>query len=97
MVKEVKWTKESIKTFEQVIDYLEKHWTEKEVLQFIQATDRVVRYISVYPSLFRKIERNIHEAFVTPHNLLIYKVYSSHIDLISFWNTRRNPMMKKIK
>jgi len=38
---------------------------------------------------------NVHEALVTPHNLLIYKIYPKRIDLITFWDTRQNPKKKK--
>lgn len=42
-------------------------------------------------------KKNVHEALVTPHNLLIYKVYAHQIEIITFWDTRRNPRKKKFK
>ncbi len=96
MAKEIRWTEESIKTFNSVIEYLQKEWTEKEIENFVKATDRVISYISDNPQMFRKTnKKNVHEALVTPHNLLIYKIYSSHIDLITFWDTRQHPYKKK--
>lgn len=69
-----------------MIKYLEEHWTEVEIEKFVTATDKVIDYISVYPRMFRATnKKNIHEALITPHNLLIYKIYSSHIDLLTFW------------
>lgn len=57
-------------------------WTEQEVVNFIEATERVVNYISVNPLMFRKTNKqHIHEALITSHNLLIYKMYSDRI----FW------------
>jgi len=96
MVKEIRWTQESVDTFDKTIEYLEREWTEKEVYNFIQATARVIQFISEYPAMFRKTsKRNVHEALITPHNLLIYKVYSSDITLITFWDTRQHPRKKK--
>lgn len=96
MVKEVRWTIESIRTFDKIIRYLENKWTEKEIENFIKATESIVTYISENLQMFRKTnKKNIHEALVTPNNLLIYKNYSSHIDLITFWDTRKNPRKKK--
>ncbi len=47
--------------------------------------------------MFRKAhELEIHEAVITPHNLLIYKIYPTHIDLITFWDTRQDPVKKKM-
>jgi hypothetical protein len=96
MVKEIRWTQESIDTFNKTIQYLQKEWTEKEVSNFIQASERVIGFIAEYPGMFRKTsKRNVHEALITPHNLLIYKVYSSQIALITFWDTRQHPRRKK--
>jgi len=35
MVKEIRWTQESVDTFDKTIEYLEREWTEKEVYNFI--------------------------------------------------------------
>ncbi len=46
--------------------------------------------------MFRKTnKKNVREALVTEHNLLVYKIYPDHISLITFWDTRQNPKKKK--
>jgi len=96
MVKEIKWTTEAEETFDQIIDYLENNWTEREIERFVIAAEQVIEYISEHPKMFRKTnKKNVHEVLVTPHNLLIYKTYANHIDLITFWDTRQNPRKKK--
>lgn len=96
MAKEVRWTKEALETFNNVVAYLEENWTENEIINFAEATDSVIDYISLYPKMFRKtMKPNVHEALVTPHNLLIYKIYKNHIALITFWDTRQNPVGKR--
>jgi plasmid stabilization system protein ParE len=96
MAKEVRWTLEAVDRFQDVIDYLETEWTEREIINFIAATNNIIRLISERPRMFRKTnKRDVHEALVTPHNLLIYQVYSKHIDILTFWDTRKNPKKKK--
>ena len=96
MAKQVIWTPEAESTFEKVLAYLFQNWSEKEAQNFIKSTFRVIAYISDHPLMFRKTnKRNVREALVTPHNLLVYKVYADRIDLITFWDTRRNPRKKK--
>ena len=96
MVKEIKWTPEAVESFRRVIEYLLGNWTEREVENFVTATDKVIEYISEHPKMFRKTNlKNIREALVTPHNLLIYKITSTHIDLITFWDTRQHPQKRK--
>jgi plasmid stabilization system protein ParE len=96
VAKQIIWTPEAEATFEKVIAYLFEEWTEKEVQNFINSTYRVIAYISEHPLMFRKTnKRNVREALVTPHNLLVYKVYPERIDLITFWDTRQNPRRKR--
>ena len=98
MVKEVRWTQESVDTFNKIIEYLESKWTHRDVENFVSATDIVVRFISENPKMFRKTnKKNIREALVTPHNLMIYKINGERIDIITFWDTRQNPKKKKLK
>ncbi len=96
MAKEIIWSPQSEITFFRVLEYLYEHWTEKEVTHFIAATEKVINYIAEHPLMFRKTNRkNIHEALVTPHNLLIYKIYPAKIVLITFYDTRQSPRKKK--
>ena len=53
MAKEVRWTPEAIETFNRVIEYLLSDWTEREVENFVKATDDVIDYISEHPNMFR--------------------------------------------
>lgn len=95
MAKEVRWTFEAVSTFNAVISYLESDWTEKEITDFVNATDKVIEYISIHPEMFRKTNRkNIREALVTSQNLLIYKINGKYVDLLAFWDTRQNPRKK---
>lgn len=96
MAKEIIWSPQSESTFYKVLEYLQENWTEKEINYFLAATEKVINYIAENPLMFRKTnKRNIHEALVTPQNLLIYKIYSNHIVLITFYDTRQSPRKKK--
>jgi plasmid stabilization system protein ParE len=97
MAKEIRWAPEAIQRFDKVIEYLNQEWSSKEVVAFVNAADKIVRFISENPKMFRKTsKRNVHEALVTSHNLLIYKVYQSHSTIITFWDTRQHPNRKKL-
>jgi len=98
MAKKVIWTPQAEITFEKVLTYLGAHWSAREIEKFISATDKTIKLISKQPTLFRKSPKgNFHEALVTKHNLLIYKVKKESIDLITFWDTRQNPKRKRLK
>jgi plasmid stabilization system protein ParE len=98
MAKKVVWTPEALSSFKKILEYLKENWSKKEIDNFIKATNNTIEYISKNPKMFRSTNyKDIHEALVTPHNLLIYKIYPTKIDIITFWDTRRNPKKKKIK
>jgi plasmid stabilization system protein ParE len=95
MEKQIIWTPQAEKSFKQIIDYLEENWTKKEVLNFIKATEDTITYIAKNPKMFRQSFReNLFEAIVTKHNLLIFNIKDTTIDIITFWDTRQHPKKK---
>jgi len=97
MAKEVRWTDEAITTFNNIIGYIQAEWSEKAVREFIQKTDEVVTHVAVYPYMFKKYNKHsIRQALITKQTLLLYKIYTTHIDLVAFWDTRQNPRRKKM-
>jgi len=99
MAKKVIWSPEATEFFELVIEYLENNWTEKEVEHFIKATEKVIEIISAQPKLYRaaKKKKNVHEALITKHNLMLYKNTRNFIYVMTIWDTRQDPKRKKHK
>lgn len=91
------WSPKAVDTFEDVIDYLQTNWTEKEIINFVAETEHIVHLISLNPHLFRSSEKeNVFEAVITKHNLLLYQVNQTakSIELLSFFDTRKDPKGK---
>ncbi|MHB8258730.1 MAG: type II toxin-antitoxin system RelE/ParE family toxin [Bacteroidia bacterium] len=66
MAYKVIWSPKAEKTFDIVIDYLQKNWTEKQIKTFIIETQRVLRMLAKNPYMFRGSEKeNIHEILVS--------------------------------
>lgn len=96
MVVEVFWTKNAVTTYNKVLDYLEVNWPEKVTIDFVSKTHKVVNLLSTGNIKFRSSGReNVHEVLITKHNLLIYRIKPSHIELLRFYDTRQNPRKKK--
>ncbi len=97
MAYKITWSPRAEKRFDEIITYLLENWTEKEVRNFVLRTDEVLEMIVTYPSLYRKSEKkNIHEAILSKHNILIYKVVGKKIILLTFFDTRQM-LEKKFK
>ncbi|MBI4945899.1 MAG: hypothetical protein HY840_05805 [Bacteroidetes bacterium] len=95
MAKKIIWTHEGEKTFEAVTDYLQQHWSEREIIIFFKRVNNVAEHISRYPLSYRSAgKEDVREALITKHNLLLYRVSGDTIYLLYFWDTRKNPERK---
>ncbi len=97
MALKIYWTKRAEKTFDDVVVYLSKDWSEKVVQNFVRKTNNVIGHISEKPRMFPSSKKiKIHIAVITKHNNLLYKITGTNqIDLLFFWDNRQNP--KKLK
>ena len=93
------WTNSAIKTAEDVVNYLRKEWTNKEVDNFLNKTDNIIATIESNPKLFIASTKrpNVHLALIYRRTFLVYKIYPQkrHIVLLLFWGPKQNP--KKFK
>ena len=92
------WMPEALATFDDRIEYLKIHWTEREITNF---NKRVADYLEILrnePFIGKKGRlNNIHIGFIIKEVSLVYriKVLRNEIELISFVDNRQNP--KKIR
>ena len=95
MAHKIIWLPKAEKRYEEIIDWLHNNWTEREIANFIARTDDVVELISINPDLYRRSEkRNIRQALITKHNLLLYRKKGNKVELITFFDTRQKPSKK---
>ena len=95
----VVWSDKAKRTYLDIIEYLNRNWTEKEIHHFIFRTDTVIEKIIFNPYLFKQHKNNplIRQAVLHGTVLLIYQISTDNetITLLTFWGTRQNP--KKLK
>lgn len=95
MALKIIWSPKTEETFAKIIDYLQHKWTEKEVTNFVRQTDKAIGIISQKTVTFRRSEKkDIYEALITKHNLLLYRKHKNHLELLRFYDTRKNPKKK---
>ncbi len=97
---EIVWSAKAKITFFNVLDYLEKNWTKKEILQFYQKTQLVLNAINRNPGIFpvSSKHKEIRKAFVDKNNSFFYQVdsYNQKIYLLTFFDNRQNPNSLKL-
>lgn len=95
MANPVRWTPEALRTYVAIVRYLRRYWTQREVDRFDKEVDAVLAVIATFPKGFRRgVRDDIREAVIKPCNLLIYRVRKDHVELLTFWDTRRDPRTK---
>jgi plasmid stabilization system protein ParE len=95
------WTIPALNSFQQNIDYLNENWTEKEVFAFTEKVNDILHLIREQPELFRKSSKykNVHRAVVMKQITLVYQVKprKREIELLIFWDNRKNPAKDNYK
>ncbi len=98
---EIIWSSKARITFFDVLDYLEKNWTKKEILQFYQKTELVLNAIKRNPGIFpvSSKHKEIRRAVVDKNNSFFYTIdnYNSKIYLLTFFDNRQNPKSLKLE
>lgn len=88
------WTETAIRTYEENIEYLFEDWTYKEVQHFIDATEKAIEDIKLFPQIGSIAEENsdFRKYLVVPQIYLYYKVVNrKEIYLAVFFNNYKNP------
>jgi plasmid stabilization system protein ParE len=92
MPKIVKWTPMADASFDDNIEYLRREWSAKEVSNFVKQTMETIKIISAFPAGFVQDEAfGFRKAKINIIVSMIYLEKENHIELLYFWNNRKNP------
>lgn len=91
----IRWTPTARITYFKVLAYLEEAWTQREIQNFVIATEKVMELIVRDPHMFQasKKKKNVRKGLITPHNTLYYRIKprKKELELITFWDNRQDP------
>jgi len=88
---QITWSPLARLTYLNILSYLEEEWSLKEVKSFIQRTDEVLKYISQNPLLYSySKESDTHKSVLVKQVSLFYRVKSSNVELLIFWDNRQD-------
>lgn len=99
MIRTLRWTSESRKTFNQNLEYLAEEWDNRVINNFLDRVEEVLDQIKSNPELYplhRQIDK-VYKCVVHKRIILFYKIVDDkHIDLLTFWNTHQDPDKLKV-
>jgi plasmid stabilization system protein ParE len=91
----IRWTTKARSSYFEVLYYLEKAWTDKEIKNFISKVDQLLNQIEQNPEMFEEsaTKKNIRKGFISRYYTLYYRVKprSKEVQLLVFWDNRMNP------
>ena len=93
------WSPEAKSTLTQNMGYLAEEWDDQVLRQFLNQVETALQKIQQYPQSYPlyKATPNIRMFKINKRIVLYYKIVSDiRIELITFWNTYRNPDDLKI-
>ena len=89
---EILWTNHALSELSQAYEYLEEEFTTEELRKLSSEIEFVVDLISRNPFLFPLSEfKGIRRAVILKHNTLYYRLKNERIEVVSFFNNRRDP------
>lgn len=95
MAYEIVWLPKAEMTFEGIISWLQTNWTDREISNFVARTNVVLDMIRINPKLYRGAgKRKIREVVINKQIILLYRIKSNKVELLTFFDTRQNPNKK---
>jgi plasmid stabilization system protein ParE len=92
---DVVWTQRAENDLNNIFNYLESSWTQREIDNFAKMLERNIELITRYPDMFQfyDISRNIHKCVLSPQTSIFYAVdfVNNDIIILALFDNRRNP------
>jgi hypothetical protein len=94
----IEWTFASKNDYWKNIEYLENHWSEKEVLNFINEIEYSLNLLAKENVLFIKSDySNVYKMIIIKQITLYYSIENQTIYLLRFWNNYQDLSNFKLK
>ncbi len=93
MTKRIRWSPQADNDLDQILDYLNKKWSNSVAVRFLNRIDEMTELILNDPKLFPVIEDllKIRRCVLTKHNSLYYIVDEDGISILRVFDTRQDP------
>lgn len=94
----IEWTLASKNDYWQNIEYLENHWPEKEVLNFINEIDYSLNLLAKGNVIFTKSDYpDVYKMVIIKQITIYYSIENETIYLLRFWNNYQDLSNFKLK
>jgi plasmid stabilization system protein ParE len=91
------WSEEALSNLEEILDYLNERWTQKEINKFKNKLNKQLEIISRFPTIFpvSNYHPNLRKAVLSKQTTIFYKIQDNIIYLAYLFDNRKD--IRKIK
>ncbi len=97
MALKIEWTSEAENQLDEIIEYLEENWTNKEIRNFFRKLEEGLAIISKQPLQQKESLRKVgtYEYQLSRQVTILYSFNTTVATILILWSNRMNP--KKLK
>jgi len=86
------WSGQSRRDYVEIMEYLSERYSAKYTLNLMDEIEHTIELISLNPKMFQRYgNEHTRRAVVNKHLSLFYTTRGDEVELLFFWNNRRNP------
>ena len=91
MVEEVVWSDVAQKSFDDLISFLRKNWSDKLAEEFYHKTFDIIDLITEFPELGRLMKKGkiLRQFLISKQNYMVYRIIKNNLVIVSFFDTRQ--------
>jgi plasmid stabilization system protein ParE len=99
MALEIVWTKRAQTGYDAIIAYLEKHFKENEIREFVRQSHEFFELLSQYPEMLASTnkQKHVHRGPINRLTILTYRIRprKGQIELINIRSSRQKPLKRQ--
>lgn len=89
----IRWTEEAARNLENIIQYLEDNWSEKEIKQLFAKLEKQLELLSLFPHayLVSSKRKKIRRCVFTKNLTIYYTIKNEFLILLTLFDSRQHP------
>jgi len=93
MALEVYWSEEAENQLDEIIQYLEENWSEKDIRNFFKRLEDSIEAIKDSPYTYKLSQRKkeVREFQLSSQTTIFYSLNEDRVNLLLLWPNKRNP------
>lgn len=95
MAYKIVWTKRAVDGYDAIINYLQQNWTDREIINFLNETERTFDLLIEHPEIFQRSPKHktLYRGLLNRHTLFTYRIKAmrNEIQIVNVRGTRQRP------